>query len=68
MSWEQLAAIPETYFTAYGSLFDSLQPEPEDVLFVRGGTSSVGLTAIQLGKSIGSKVLAVQERKKNDNC
>ena len=58
MSWEQLAAIPETNFTAYGSLFDSLQLNPNDVLLVRGGTSSAGLAAIQLAKSIGAKVLA----------
>jgi NADPH:quinone reductase len=57
-SWEQLAAIPETYFTAYGSLFDSLQLRSSDVLLVRGGTSSTGLAAIQLAKSIGTKVLA----------
>jgi len=58
INWEQLAAIPETYFTAYGSLFDSLQLQHEDVLLIRGGTSSVGLAAIQLAKSIGAKVLA----------
>lgn len=58
MNWEQLAAIPETFFTAYGSLFDSLQLNPNDVLLVRGGTSSAGLAAIQLAKSIGAKVLA----------
>ena len=58
MSWEQLAAIPETYFTAYGSLFDSLQLNSNDVLLIRAGTSSAGLAAIQLAKSIGAKVLA----------
>lgn len=58
MSWDQLAAIPETYFTAYGSLFDGLQLRPDDVLLIRGGTSSAGLAAIQLAKSIGAKVLA----------
>lgn len=58
MSWEQLAAIPETFFTAYGSLFDSLQLRPDDVLLIRGGSSSAGLAAIQLAKSIGTQVLA----------
>lgn len=62
MSWEQLAAIPETYFTAYGSLFDSLQLKPNDVLLIRGGTSSAGLAAIQLSKSIGAKVLATTRK------
>jgi NADPH:quinone reductase-like Zn-dependent oxidoreductase len=62
MTWEQLAAIPETYFTAYGSLFESLQLTPNDVLLVRGGTSSAGLAAIQLAKSIGAKVLATTRK------
>ncbi len=58
LGWEELAAIPETYFTAYGSLFQSLQLVSSDVLVVRGGTSAAGLAAIQLAKSIGATVLA----------
>lgn len=58
LDWTELAAIPETYFTAYGSLFNCLQLSPEDVLLVRGGTSAAGLAAIQLAKSIGATVLA----------
>lgn len=37
LSWEELAAIPETYFTAYGSLFNCLQIEAGDTLLIRGG-------------------------------
>lgn len=58
LGWEELAAIPETYFTCWGSLFDSLQLTPEDTLFIRGGTSALGLSAIQLAKSVGATVLA----------
>lgn len=58
LEWEELAAIPETYYTAYGSLFQSLQLVSTDVLLVRGGTSAAGLAAIQLAKSIGATVLA----------
>lgn len=58
MSWAEVAAIPETYFTAWGSLFLSLQLNATDVLLVRGGTSAAGLAAIQLAKSIGATVLA----------
>jgi NADPH:quinone reductase-like Zn-dependent oxidoreductase len=58
MNWEKLAAISETYFTAYGSLFDCLQIKPGDTLLVRGGTSAVGLAAIQMSKAIGATVLA----------
>jgi NADPH:quinone reductase len=58
LGWTELAAIPETYFTAYGSLFNSLQLTDEDILLVRGGTSATGLAAIQVAKSIGATVLA----------
>lgn len=55
--WEELAAIPETFFTAYGSLFDCLQLKSEDILLIRGGTSALGLSAIQLAKSVGVTVI-----------
>jgi len=58
LSWEELAAVPETYFTAFGSLFDCLQLISSDTLLIRGGTSALGFVAIQLAKSIGSTVLA----------
>ncbi len=56
--WEELGAIPETYYTAWGSVMDCLQLKQEDILMVRGGTSATGLAAIQLAKSIGATVLA----------
>jgi NADPH2:quinone reductase len=56
--WEELGAIPETYYTAWGSVMDCLQLKPKDILMVRGGTSATGLAAIQLAKSIGVTVLA----------
>ena len=58
LGWEELAAIPETHYTAYGSLFESLQLKPEDTLLIRGGTSALGLSAIQLAESAGATVLA----------
>lgn len=58
LSWEQLGAIPETYYTAWGSLFESLQLQPTDVLLIRGGTSAAGMAAIQLAKTEGVTVLA----------
>lgn len=58
LAWEELAAIPETYYTAWGSLFESLQLNPDDILLVRGGTSAAGLAAIQLAKTTGATVLA----------
>lgn len=54
----QLGAIPETFYTAYGSLVLSLQINSEDTLLIRGGTSTVGLAALQLAKAVGAKVIA----------
>ncbi len=58
LPWDSLAAIPETFYTAYGSLTVSLQLTAGETLLVRGGTSTVGLAAIQLGKAMGAKVIA----------
>lgn len=58
LPWEQLAAIPETYFTAWGSLFESLLLRSGDSLFIRGGTCSLGYAAIQLAKACGCHVTA----------
>lgn len=54
----ELAAIPESFYTAWGSLKLSLQICPNDLLLVRGATSTVGLAAIQLAKAVGARVVA----------
>ncbi len=58
LDWVELAAIPETFYTAYGSLVTSLQLTGGDTLLIRGGTSTVGLSALQLSKAIGAKVIS----------
>ncbi|MDE6794741.1 MAG: zinc-binding dehydrogenase [Muribaculaceae bacterium] len=65
LDWNELAAIPETYYTAYGSLVLSLQLNKDDILLIRGGTSTVGLAALQLAKAIGATVISTtrSERK-----
>lgn len=65
LDWTELAAIPETFYTAYGSLVMSLQLSDGDTLLIRGGSSTVGIAAIQLAKAIGAKVIATtrSERK-----
>ncbi len=60
----ELAAVPETFYTAYGSLTLSLQLHVGDTLLIRGGTSTVGLAAIQLGKAMGAKVIATTRNDK----
>ena len=62
LSWEQRAAVPETYFTAWGSLFECLALRPEDTLLVRGGTCALGYAAIQIAKALGCRVIATTHR------
>lgn len=62
LTWEELAAVPETYFTAYGSLFECLRLQSADTLLVRGATSTVGQATIQLAKALGAKVIAASRR------
>lgn len=62
LSWIELAAIPETYFTAYGSLSQCLLLKEGDTMLVRGATSTVGQAAIQLGKAMGATVIGACRR------
>lgn len=62
LTWAQLAAVPETYFTAWGSLFQCLDLKPEDVLLIRGGTCALGYAAIQLAKALGCRVIATTHK------
>jgi NADPH:quinone reductase-like Zn-dependent oxidoreductase len=62
LSWEDLAAVPETYFTAWGSLFECLQLKAEDTLLVRGATCALGYASIQIAKALGCHVIATTHR------
>ena len=57
LTLDEIIAIPETYFTAFGSV-KSLKLKQNDSILVRGATSALGLTAIQLAKAIGCEVIA----------
>jgi NADPH:quinone reductase-like Zn-dependent oxidoreductase len=58
LSWSNMAAIPETWFTAWGSLFECLQIKSKDTLLVHGGTSALGIATIQIAKTLGCRVFA----------
>jgi len=62
LPWNRLAAVPETYFTAWGSLFECLRLQASDTLLVRGATCALGYAAIQLAKALGCKVIATTHR------
>jgi NADPH2:quinone reductase len=58
MSWAQGAALPIVYQTSYFALKDRAQIQPGEWLLVHAGASGVGMSAIQIGKAWGAKVIA----------
>ena len=62
LSWESLGAVPETYFTAWGSLFECLRLTVKDTILIRGATCALGYAAIQIAKAMGCQVVATTHR------
>ena len=54
----QAASLPETFFTVWSNVFDRGRLQPGETLLVQGGTSGIGVTAIQLAKAFGATVIA----------
>ena len=53
----QAACLPETFFTVWSNVFDRGRLQPGETLLVQGGASGIGVTAIQLAKAFGARVL-----------
>ena len=62
LSWDSLGAVPETYFTAWGSLFECLHLTAKDTLLIRGATCALGYASLQIAKAMGCKVIATTHR------
>src|ERR1700741_1058537 len=58
LSWAELAAIPETYATAWTCLFRNLELTKGQLLVIRGATSSFGQAAVKLAVNAGARVIA----------
>src|SRR5258707_11311974 len=58
LSWADLAAIPETYATAWTCLFRNLEIASGQTLIIRGATSSFGQAALNMAVNAGAKVIA----------
>ena len=58
LSWADLAAIPETYATAWTCLFRNLEIGRGQYLVIRGATSSFGQAAINLAVNAGARTIA----------
>lgn len=58
LSLVEAASLPETFFTVWHNVFERGELQPGELLLVHGGTSGIGVTAIQLAHALGSKVFA----------
>src|SRR6266849_9673612 len=58
LPWAELAAIPETYATAWTCLFRNLEIEKGQLLVIRGATSSFGQAALKMAVNAGVRVIA----------
>ncbi|MFN3296177.1 NAD(P)H-quinone oxidoreductase [Caldimonas sp.] len=58
--WSDVEAsgLPETFFTVWSNVFQRGRLQPGETLLVQGGTSGIGVTAIQLAKAFGATVIA----------
>jgi NADPH:quinone reductase len=58
LSWAELAAIPESYATAWTCLFRNLEIQAGQTLVLRGATSSFGQAALNMAVNAGVHVIA----------
>ena len=58
LDWKVLGALPEMVQTTHGSLYQGLEVKSGQTLLIRGGTSSIGLCALEMSKNAGLKVIS----------
>jgi NADPH2:quinone reductase len=58
LSMVEAASLPETCFTVWGNVYDRGRLAPGETLLVQGGTSGIGVTAIQMAAATGNRVFA----------
>jgi NADPH:quinone reductase len=54
----QAASLPETFFTVWSNVYDRAALKPGESLLVQGGSSGIGVTAIQMAAALGNRVFA----------
>jgi NADPH2:quinone reductase len=54
----EAASLPETYFTVWSNVWDRAALQPGESLLVQGGSSGIGVTAIQMARALGHPVFA----------
>jgi NADPH2:quinone reductase len=58
LSLTEAASLPETFFTVWSNVYDRGRLAPGESLLVQGGTSGIGVTAIQMAAAMGNVVYA----------
>jgi NADPH2:quinone reductase len=58
LSTVEAASLPETFFTVWANVYDRAKLAPGESLLVQGGSSGIGVTAIQMAKAAGNRVFA----------
>lgn len=58
LSLIEAASLPETFFTVYSNVFDRGALKPGESFLVQGGSSGIGVTAIQMVAAMGNRVFA----------
>jgi NADPH:quinone reductase-like Zn-dependent oxidoreductase len=58
LPWEQFAAIPESYATAWSSLVGILAITKDQTVAIRGATSALGQAAVNIAAQLGARVIA----------
>lgn len=58
LSDTEAASLPETCFTVWSNVFMRAALQPGETLLIQGGTSGIGVTAIQMAKALGATVIA----------
>jgi NADPH2:quinone reductase len=53
----EAASLPETFFTVWSNVFDRGQLQRGETLLIQGGSSGIGVAAIQMAKAMGARVL-----------
>lgn len=58
LSYEQAAVLPETMFTVWSNVFVDMALSPGETFLMNGGTSGIGVAAIQMASALGHQVFA----------
>ncbi len=56
LTFIEAASLPETFFTVWSNVFDRGRLKPNESLLIHGGSSGIGVAAIQMAKALGSTV------------